>query len=32
MVLAVFMTMGAGDIVRVAHAVVEELEGSDVDA
>lgn len=28
----VFMTMGAGDIVSVAHAVVEELEGSDVDA
>jgi UDP-N-acetylmuramate--alanine ligase len=28
----VFMTLGAGDITRVAYAIVEELEGSDVDA
>lgn len=28
----VFLTMGAGDITLVAYAVVEELEGSDVDA
>lgn len=28
----VFMTLGAGDITRVAYAVVQELEGSDVDA
>jgi UDP-N-acetylmuramate--alanine ligase len=28
----VFMTMGAGDITRVAYAVIDELEGSDVDA
>ncbi len=28
----VFMTLGAGDINRVAYEVAEELEGSDVDA